>query len=98
MSLKKGILIAAVSALAVPARADDVRLTNGAFLEGVVQEKGDTVVIEMDIGSITLPRSEIRSISRSRGPLQEFEERWRTARDPANLHVLAVWAEKHDLP
>ena len=97
MSLKKGVLIAAVFALAVPARADDVRLTNGAFLEGVVQEKGDTVVVEMDIGSITLPRSEIRSITRSRGPLQEFEERRRAARDPAGLHALAVWAEKQEL-
>jgi hypothetical protein len=89
---------AALSALSFPLTADEIRLKNGRILEGVARDQGDKVVVEVDGGTITLGRDQIQSITHSSGPLDELEERSRSAKDAESKHQLAVWAEQHGLP
>ena len=95
----KNLILAAAAALglAAPALADEVRLRNGSVLEGLVHEKDNAVVIELDAGTVTIPRADVLKIVSSDGPLKELAEREKNARDPRSLHDLAVWAEKQGL-
>ena len=43
-------------ALALPARADVVFLTNGGRVEGKVTDRGDEIEIEMRLGTMTVPK------------------------------------------
>lgn len=80
------------------ALADTVVLGDGDAIEGKVTEHGQSVRIEMDFGTVELPRSEIVRIERSHGKLRAFEARLDEAGDdvPALLE-LATWARTHGL-
>lgn len=94
---RTGLLIFLVGAAAVPARADELVLRNGAVFSGVVREEGDRVVIEMDAGTMSFRRVDVREIRRAEDPLQEFERRKRSAETPEACYELAVWARDRGL-
>lgn len=86
-----------VGAAASAARADEVVLRNGAVFSGVVREEGDRVVVEIDAGTMTFRRADVREIRRTEDPLQEFERRLRAAADAEAYYELALWARERGL-
>ncbi len=85
--------------LAFPAAADVVRLKNGSSLEGKATVNGDTVVVEMDFGSVTVKRSDVTKITYDISPIQELDRRiGETKMDDADaVYKLGVWAKQHEL-
>jgi hypothetical protein len=56
--------------------ADEVTLKGGGKFSGIVEEKGDKVVVRMEHGTVTFDRDRIDKIDRTKGSvLQEYEER-----------------------
>ncbi|HXX92907.1 MAG TPA: hypothetical protein VEN81_04690 [Planctomycetota bacterium] len=90
-----------VLALSLPlaggAAADELVLKNGAALSGVVREEGDKVVLVLDFGTMTFPRSEVRSIRKTEDPLTELVEKLRTAKDAKGYFEVALWAREKGL-
>lgn len=68
-------------ALAHPAAADVVHLEGGRQLVGRVIEDGDAIRVEVDGGTLTLPRSRIARIERSELPAEALERRVAELRD-----------------
>jgi len=61
---------------ATAAFADEVTLKGGGKFSGIVEEKGDKVVVRMEHGTVTFEREKVEKIDRSKGSvLQEYEER-----------------------
>src|SRR5207248_10133462 len=69
------LLASASVVFAVPARADQVVLDNGEVLDGRALEDGDSVVVLLDIGTVTLAKREIREIKKSDTALDEWQKR-----------------------
>jgi hypothetical protein len=85
-------------ALASAALADEVTLRNGSTFSGIVREQGDRVTIEMDFGSMTFRKVDVRSISRNNEDfLSQFEEKAKTALDVKSMLALAAWARDRGL-
>lgn len=89
--------LAATLPWCLTAAADEVVLRNGAAFSGIVREAGDKVVIEVDIGTMTFRKSEVRSITKSSDPLKEYEQKFQTVRDAKDFYELAVWAREKGL-
>src|SRR6185295_5676061 len=92
----------AVLALALPAfgAADEVFLKSGGKMTGeVVSEDGQTVVLEVGPGKVSVPAAHVLRIERSRSPLGGYRDRAaRLAGDDVNGWLeLAFWAQEHDL-
>ena len=89
-------ILALVPALAT---ADEIMLTNGHKIEGIVrQNKGGKVVVEVGSGQIVLDASSVSSIRRGRTLLHEYYERWDEVQGTAeagDLHHLAMWAREN---
>ena len=85
--------------LALPASADIIRLKNGSTIEGKATVSGDTVVIEMDFGTITVQRADVTKITYDVSPLQELEKKiGETKMDDADaVYKLGIWAKEHEL-
>ncbi len=79
--------------------ADEVHLKNGNKLRGIVREEGERIVVQMDMGSVTVSRSEIVKIVRERSPLEEFAVRRRSLRegDAEGHYRLGLWARESEL-
>lgn len=90
------LLFLAGSGLAL---ADEVKLRNGATLEGTVQEDGKTVTVDLGYGTVSIDRSEIISISKPDQLNEEFERRLREVKedDPNGRVQVAQWAAQHGL-
>lgn len=86
-----GILVSA------PAWADEVVLNNGAVFSGVVREQGGKVHVEVDFGTMTFNRSQVRSIIRSENPIREFGRRKAEASDADGCFELGLWAREKGL-
>ena len=84
-------------ALASAALADEVVLKNGSAFSGVVREAGDRVVVEMDFGTMSFKKVDVRSISRGNDPYSEYETRSKAATDVKGLLELAAWAREKGL-
>lgn len=84
-------------ALASSALADEVILKNGSAFSGIVREEGDRVVVEMDFGTMSFKKVDVRSISRGNDPYSEFEARAKTATDVKGMLELAAWAREKGL-
>lgn len=95
----KGVVAAGLVALAaaVPVSADEVILKNGAVFSGAVREEGERVVIEVDFGTVTFKRVDVRTIRRSADPIKEFEERFKAAADVKGYYDLGVWSRDRGL-
>ncbi len=62
-------------ALAAAASADEVTLKGGGRISGVVEEKGDQVVVRTEHGTMSVPRARVERIDRTKSSvLQEYEE------------------------
>lgn len=81
----------------IPLAADEVHLRNGAVFSGVVREDGARVRVEMDSGSMSFLKIDVREIVRSDDPLKEFETRRRSATDAKASYELALWARERGL-
>jgi hypothetical protein len=79
------------------ATADEVVLKNGASLTGVVREVGDTVVLEVDIGTMTFRKADVRSITKTSDPIQELEQRILKATDAKGYFEAGLWARDRSL-
>jgi len=84
-------------ALASAALADEVVLKNGSSFSGIIREEGDRVVVEMDFGTMSFRKVDVRSISKGSDPYSEFETRAKTATDVKGLLELAAWAKEKGL-
>src|ERR1043166_7047228 len=84
-------------AFALPAVADEVVLRNGAILSGIVREEGDKVVLQLDFGTMTFGKSDVRSVRKSDDPLKEFEQRLASATNAKSTFELATWAREKGL-
>jgi hypothetical protein len=85
-------------ALASASFADEVVLKNGSAFSGIVREEGDRVVLEMDFGSMTFKKVDVRTISRNgEDVLSQFEQKSRTATDVKSMLELAAWARDKGL-
>lgn len=88
--------IAFLLACAAFASADEVTLKGGGKFSGIVEEKGDKVVVRMEHGTVTLDRSRVEKIDRSKGSvLQDYEERLKKANlsKIEEVEGLLQWAE-----
>lgn len=96
-------LALAAAALALPAAADDVHLTNGNVFENVVARiEGEQVVVQMRGGALRLPASRVARIERRESALTEYlERRQEIAADrgagAADWLALARWARDRGL-
>jgi len=84
-------------ALVAPAFADEVILNNGAAFTGLVREERDRIVVEVDFGTMTFKRSDIRSIRKSDDPIREYEQRLKAATDVKGYYDLSVWCRDKGL-
>lgn len=84
-------------ALVSAAAADEVILKNGSAFTGVVREQGERIVLEMDYGTMTFKKVDVRSVTRGESPIQEFEQRSAAAKDVKGLMELAAWAREKGL-
>lgn len=87
----------AVLLLASPALADEVILRNGSVFTGVVREEGDRVTIQMDYGSMSFRKIDVREVRRTEDPLKELEVRTQKASEPKDYYELALWARDRGL-
>lgn len=83
--------------LASAALADEVVLRNGSSFSGVVREEGDRVVVEMDYGSMTFKKIDVKSIRRGEDVLTQYQEKAKTATDVKSMMELAAWARDKGL-
>jgi len=85
-------------ALASAALADEVVLKNGSAFSGIVREDGDRVVVELEFGTMTFKKVDVRSISRNgEDVLSQFQQKLRTATDAKSMMELAAWARDKGL-
>jgi hypothetical protein len=90
-------ILAAVLVLGSSALADEVVLRNGAVFTGVVREEGERVVVQMDFGSMTFKKIDVRSIVRSDDPLKEFDQKLQAAQGAQGHYEVAMWARDRGL-
>src|SRR5437016_9063646 len=58
------------------ASADEVTLKGGGKFSGIVEEKGDKVIVRMEHGTVTFDRDRVDKIDRTKSSvLQEYDER-----------------------
>lgn len=83
----------------VTAQADVIVLRNGGTIEGIVTDEGERVRVEMEFGTLVVPREQVREIRLQPSMLAEYRRRSAALRgdDPAGHFTLGVWAQMHDL-
>lgn len=89
--------LAIVLVLASPAAADELLLKNGAVLNGVVKEEGDRYILEVDFGTMSIPKSQVKSVRRSEDPIQEFEAKRVKAATAQEHFDVGLWARQKEL-
>ena len=84
---------------ATSAWGDRVVLKDGRTFEGVVRQSGGQVLIEMELGTISVPVSQVKQIERKPTAAELFERRLSRIdqSDPAALIELAIWAREKGL-
>jgi hypothetical protein len=88
--------------LAGAALADEVHLTNGRTIIGIVneQQQNGRVLVETGLGDIGFPKAEVESIVPGRTPLHEYRERLGAlgaSAGAAEVFALAQWAQNQGL-
>ena len=80
--------------------ADDVRLSSGGTISGIVRQESDTVTVEVVAGTVSVPASQVAQIERKRHLLHDYYEwldRLGAAPDMKALYDLALWAHAKGL-
>jgi hypothetical protein len=87
-----------LAGLVSAASADEVVLKNGSKIEGSVQEDGNKITIDVGSGTITIDRSEVKSINRNGGLVAEFDRRAKEARpdDAEAQWQVYTWSRQHE--
>lgn len=89
--------LAIVLALSSGVFADEVVLRNGNVFSGLVREEGDRVVVEMDFGTMSFKKVDVRSITKGVDPMTEFDARLKAATDIKGMVEVAAWAREKGL-
>jgi hypothetical protein len=99
--MRRVLMLAVAGALgASTARADVLILKGGGRIEGeIVEQRPESVVVDVSAGRVTLPRARIERMVVGRSALAEFRARaGRLASgDVAGWLALAAWARESDL-
>jgi hypothetical protein len=92
--MKWTLILVPALALAVPARADVVYLTNGRSVEGKVTEAAGRVTVAMTQGSVSFPRDQVKRIEKSESVVEVFERKRAALADgdAAARAALGTWA------
>ena len=93
------LLLACIAIIAVSGSgfADEVTLKGGGKFSGIVEEKGDKVVVRMEHGTLTFDRDKVEKIDRTKSSvLQEFEEKLKGANLSKldEVEALLKWVEQ----
>lgn len=83
-------------ACGLPLAADEVTLKSGGKFSGVVEERGDKVVVRTEHGTMTFDRAQVAAVDRSKGStLQEYQERAGKTdlSKAAEVEALLAWAQ-----
>jgi len=89
-----------MAAIALPAAADEVILKNGSKLEGVIREEGNQVTVEVPGGSVTIDRSQVKSINRPSEKLSdEYDRRLQglNGEGASGYYDLALWSRQQGM-
>jgi hypothetical protein len=89
--------IAASGILLPSAFADDLVLHNGSTFSGAVRVEGDRVTIEMDYGTMSFKRVDVKAITRGVDMVRTFEERAARAEGSKELVGVALWGREQGL-
>ncbi len=84
--------------LVAPAAADEVVLRNGSRFSGRVLEEVDRVTVQMDYGTMTFRKIDVREVLRSDDPLKDLEQKVEAATTTQKIYEAALWARDHGLP
>jgi hypothetical protein len=93
------VALGTAALLSNSARADQIILDNGDVIEGSAHEEGDHVVVSLDMGSLTLPKNEIREIKKGDTPLDALQKMKQNVKgdNVADLQRVAAWAKDQGL-
>lgn len=99
MTAMKLLAPALLLAMASAAAGDTLRLKNGSTLEGRVIESGDTYVVEMDFGRVTVKKDDVAKVTFDHSAIQRLDEKTAATKmdDAGAVYKLAVWAKENDL-
>jgi hypothetical protein len=89
-----------VALLVNTAFADDVSLTSGGTISGIVREESDWVRVEVPSGMVSFPTSQVDRIERKKHVLHEYYEKsalLEKSKDSKALYDLAAWAKEKGL-
>src|SRR5207244_177157 len=78
------------------ASADEVTLKGGGKFSGIVEEKGDKVIVRMEHGTVTFDRDRVDKIDRTKSSvLQEYDERLKNTNlsKLEDVEALLKWVE-----
>ena len=92
-------MIAAISAST--AAADEIQLSNGRKISGLVSKKDAAkVTVEVGAGTITLDAKEVTSINPGRTKLHDYQDRWQEVKESkkaSDYYDLSKWAKENKL-
>jgi hypothetical protein len=79
--------------------ADVVVLKNGSRIEGQVSEEGDSVIVKMPTGTITIPKDQVANIQSKQTPMEIYKENAAkvAANDAEGHYRLALWCGANGL-
>ena len=78
--------------------ADEVVLKNGSKIQGAVTEDGNKVIIDVGSGTITIDRSEVKSINKPDALIQEYDRRLKEVKpdDAEGYWQVYQWARQQE--
>jgi hypothetical protein len=96
-------VLACLIAMTAAASADEVTLKSGAKIKGIIKKTDDPsrVVVEVGVGTVSFPRSEVLSTEEGRTPLHDYYEKWETVKESKKVEDyldLAKFAKDNGLP
>lgn len=80
--------------------ADDVYLTNGGMISGIVRSESDWTTVEVPSGTVSFPSTQVLRVERSRHVLHEYYEKHAAidkSQDPNAVFQLAAWCKAKGL-
>ena len=80
--------------------ADEVFLTNGRSLVGIVHNEPNRVLVETRLGDIGIPHADVKEVKPGKTPLHDYQERLAALGDKPSapdVFALAMWAQDQGL-
>lgn len=93
------VVAGALLLIAGSARADEIHLEGGRRIEGTATYEGDKVIVELESGRISFPRSAVQKVVRTSSALAEAQRRQAalSPNDVAGMLRLADFCRDHEL-